>query len=78
MRRFLKKFTEGNARNSRLINCADVTKIRKHAWFGLGTYQKLAAGEGRWKAGEGLSFLSPLKGRVMKKIERKTGKVTKK
>ena len=26
---FLKKFTEGNARNSRLINCADVTKIRK-------------------------------------------------
>ena len=25
--RFLKKFTEGNARNS--INCADVTKIRK-------------------------------------------------
>ena len=29
MRRFLKKFTEGNARNSRLINCADVTTIRK-------------------------------------------------
>ena len=27
--RFLKKFTEGNARNSRLINCAYVTKIRK-------------------------------------------------
>ena len=29
MRRFLKKFTEGNARDSRLINCADVTKIRE-------------------------------------------------
>ena len=26
MRRFLKKFPEGNARNSRLINCADVKK----------------------------------------------------
>ena len=29
MRRFLKKISEGNARNSRLINCADVTKIGK-------------------------------------------------
>ena len=29
MRRFLKKFTEGSVRNSRLSNRADVTKIRK-------------------------------------------------
>ena len=29
MRRFLKKFTEGNMRNSRLISYVDVTKIRK-------------------------------------------------
>ena len=34
MRRFLKKFTEGNTRNSRLINYVDVTKIR-NPWFGV-------------------------------------------
>ena len=45
MRKFLKKFTEGNSRNSWLVNCADVTKIGKtrvvrgrksqNAWIGI-------------------------------------------
>ena len=35
IRPFLKQITEGNARNSRLIYYADVTKIgKKHGWFG--------------------------------------------
>ena len=33
MRRFLQKLIKGSARNSRLINCADVTKIRKTRMF---------------------------------------------
>ena len=33
-------------------------------------------GGGGWKTGEGHSFLSPSKGRVMKKNDRKRGRVT--
>ena len=39
----------------------------------LGTCQKLAGGEGGWKIGEGHSFLSSSKGRVMKKMTGKEG-----
>ena len=39
----------------------------------LGTCQKLGGGERRWKTGEGRSFLSPSKGKVMKKMTGKEG-----
>ena len=43
----------------------------------LGTCQKLAGGRGGgWKTGEDHRFLSPSKERVMKKIDRKRGRVT--
>ena len=38
----------------------------------------MVGGGGRWETGEGRRFLSPSKGRVMKKNVRKRGRLTKK
>ena len=46
----------------KIILCLGLVKCKA-----LGTCQKLAGEERGWKTGEGHSFLSPSKGRIMKK-----------
>ena len=48
MRQFLKKFTEGNSRNSWLVNCADVTKIGKTRRVVRGRKSRDALGITTW------------------------------
>ena len=56
MRRLLKKITEKNARNSRLMNYVDVTKIRKTRVV-RGRMSKIRARAVMHKATENMWFL---------------------
>ena len=57
---------------STLLEAHSASLPALHVCSMLGTYQKLAGGKGGGKQG-GHSFLSPSKGRVMKKMTGKEG-----